>query len=218
MTDEEPNSLCQDFYTFLSGGSDFLGRLKFPQQATISNLCVGVCAELALCLANYVLALEPSPRPWPLPPSSQQTALHSTTLSECLSHYHSWLAHSEKREGRKKPKQKYTVFFSFSALPWKAIHPCKILTFSSAVLVSQRFALISRIFKHPAAYHYDSVIKGINSCEHVPELQVNFNVGWRSIQNKMMMQLDVAIISWWRTSAGLRKPIKRQVINARKAI
>lgn len=123
-----------------------------------------------------------------------------------------------KREGRKKPKQKYTVFFSFSALPWKAIHPCKILTFSSAVLVSQRFALISRIFKHPAAYHYDSVIKGINSCEHVPELQVNFNVGWRSIQNKMMMQLDVAIISWCRTSAGLRKPIKRQVINARKAI
>lgn len=63
MTDEEPNNLCQDFYTFLSGGSDFLGRLKFPQQATISNLCVGVCAELALCLANYVLALEPSPRP-----------------------------------------------------------------------------------------------------------------------------------------------------------
>lgn len=63
MTDEEPNNLCQDFYTFLSGGSDFLGRLKFPQQATISNLCVDVCAELALCLANYVLALEPSPRP-----------------------------------------------------------------------------------------------------------------------------------------------------------
>lgn len=124
----------------------------------------------------------------------------------------------KKRRKKKTQAEIYCLFFSFSALPWKAIHPCKILTFSSAVLVSQRFALISRIFKHPAAYHYDSVIKGINSCEHVPELQVNFNVGWRSIQNKMMMQLDVAIISWWRTSAGLRKPIKRQVINARKAI
>lgn len=63
----------------------------------------------------------------------------------------------KKKTERKKPKQKYTVFFSFSALPWKAIHPCKILTFSSAVLVSQGFALISRIFEHPAAYRYDSV-------------------------------------------------------------
>lgn len=122
----------------------------------------------------------------------------------------------KKRRKKKTQAEIYCLFFLFCTSVES--NPCKILTFSSAVLVSQRFTLISRIFKHPAAYHYDSVIKGINSCEHVPELQVNFNVGWRSIQNKMMMQLDVAIISWWRTSAGLRKPIKRQVINARKAI
>lgn len=129
MTDEEPNSLCQDFYTFLSGGSDFLGRLKFPQQATISNLCVDVCAELALCLANYVLALEPSPRPWPLPPSSQQTALHSTTLSECLSHYHSWLAHSKKKRKKKNPSRNILSFFPFLHFRGKQSIPVKFSPF-----------------------------------------------------------------------------------------
>lgn len=33
------------------------------------HACVSVC-RLALCLANYVLVLEPSPCAWPLPPSS----------------------------------------------------------------------------------------------------------------------------------------------------
>lgn len=107
----------------------------------------------------------------------------------------SLLAGPLKKRKKEKAQAEMDSIFSFSALPWKAIHPCNILTFSSAVLVSQRFLLISRIFEHAAAYHYDSAIKGINSCEHVPELQVNFNAGWRSTQNKMIMQLDVAIIS-----------------------
>lgn len=74
---------------------DFSWQVWIPRMATtrLIPLCVWVWVQPALYLANYVLVLEPSPCPWPLPPSSQRTTLHSTFLFEWRSHYQSWLAH-----------------------------------------------------------------------------------------------------------------------------
>ena len=144
VTDKEPNNFCQDFLHIS------LQRLQFPPRALIPALattghyllplcecvcvCVCVCGVsfgLALCLANYVLVLEPSPRLWPLPPSSQQTALHSTTLSRCLSHYRFSLAHERRSEGGKWAS---SFFFPPSSPPENSI-------FASVFLCSLSYLL-----------------------------------------------------------------------------
>ena len=183
VTDKEPNNFCQDFLHIS------LQRLQFPPRALIPALattghyllplceCVCVCVwgvsfGLALCLANYVLVLEPSPRLWPLPPSSQQTALHSTTLSRCLSHYRFSLAHERRSEGGKwassfffppfKSSEKFHLRLSFSLL-------VKLFVVYTRLSVHALSALQSAIFA--------AVIKAINSCECIPFSWVSFCLG-----------------------------------------
>lgn len=63
VTDKEPNNLCQDFYTFVSNGSNSLRRLRFPlqlQQATISYLCVCWTGSLPSQLCPCARAISPS--------------------------------------------------------------------------------------------------------------------------------------------------------------
>lgn len=221
VTDKEPNNFCRDFlHISLSSGSNSLSRLWFPPLATTGHsllpFCASVCVRgvsfgLALCLANYVLVLEPSPRPWPLPPSSQQTALHSTTLSECLSHYRSSLAHENRSEGGNQLPPFFSFFFS-SNPPKNSIFASvflRLLTYLSCALACP----CTLCPRYNPPFFFSLLWSKLLIVVNIFRFR-----GWVSVEARrpIIMPLDLPITSWWRTSAGLRNPIKRQIMKARK--